>query len=102
MATSEKKLAIKPLADRVVVQPLAKDEVSASGIIIPDSAKQEAPSKGTVVAVGSGRYDDGDLLPMTVKVGDQILFSKYGYDEVKINGQEYYILSESSVLAILS
>ncbi len=101
MATSDKKLAITPLADRVVVQPLAKDEVSASGIIIPDSAKQEAPSKGTVVAVGEGRYDDGDLIPMTVKVGDQILFSKYGYDEVKINGQEYYILSESSVLAIL-
>ena len=102
MATSDKKLAITPLADRVVVQPLAKDEVSASGIIIPDSAKQEAPSKGTVVAVGKGRYDDGDLIPMTVKVGDKVLFSKYGYDEVKINGQEYYILSESSVLAILS
>lgn len=102
MATSEKKLAIQPLGDRVVVKPLAKDEVSASGIIIPDSAKQEAPSKGTVVAVGAGRYDDGDLLPMTVKVGDQILFSKYGYDEVKINNEEYYILSESGVLAILN
>lgn len=101
MANPDKKLAIQPLADRVVVKPLPKDEVSASGIIIPDSAKQEAPSKGTVVAVGAGRYDDGDLLPMTVKVGDTILFSKYGYDEVKIADQDYYILAESSVLAVL-
>ncbi len=102
MANSDKKSAIKPLADRVLVKPMPKDEVSASGIIIPDSAKQEAPSKGTVVAVGPGRYDDGDLLPMTVQVGDTILFSKYGYDEVKVDGQEYYILAESSVLAILA
>lgn len=102
MATSEKKLAIKPLGDRVVVKPLAKEEKSAMGIIIPDSAKQDAPSKGTVVAVGAGRYDDGDLLPMSVKVGDQVLFSKYGYDEVKIDGEDYYILSESNVLAVLS
>jgi chaperonin GroES len=101
MANSDKKIAIQPLADRVVVKPMAKDEVSLSGIIIPDSAKQEAPSKGTVVAVGAGRYDDGDLLPMTVKVGDTILFSKYGYDEVKVDGQDYYILAESGVLAIL-
>lgn len=102
MATSEKKLAIKPLGDRVVVKPLAKEEKSAMGIIIPDSAKQDAPSKGTVVAVGAGRYDDGDLLPMSVQVGDQVLFSKYGYDEVKIDGEDYYILSESNVLAVLS
>ncbi len=102
MATSDKKLAIKPLGDRVVVQPMPKDEVSTSGIIIPDSAKQEAPSKGTVVAVGAGRYDDGVVVPMTVSVGDTILFSKYGYDEVKVDGKDYYILSESSVLAILS
>lgn len=100
MAT-DKKLAIQPLADRVVVKPMPKDEVSASGIIIPDSARQEAPSKGTVVAVGKGRYDDGKLVPMTVSVGDTVLFSKYGYDEVKIDDQEYYILSESSVLAVL-
>jgi chaperonin GroES len=101
MATSEKKLAIQPLADRVVVKPMKKEEVSASGILIPDSAKREAPSKGTVVAAGLGRYEDGDLIPMTVKVGDQVLFSKYGYDEVKINDEEYYILAESGVLAIL-
>jgi chaperonin GroES len=101
MSTTQKKLSIVPMGDRVLVKPMPKDEVSASGIIIPDSAKQEAPSKGTVVAVGPGRYDDGELVPMTVKAGDTILFSKYGFDEVKVDGQEYYILSESSVLAVL-
>jgi len=102
MATAEKKLSIKPLNDRIVVKPVAKEEKTAMGIIIPDSAKQEAPSKGTVVAVGTGRYEDGDLIPMTVKVGDEVLFSKYGFDEIKVDGQEYYILSESSVLAVLA
>lgn len=101
MSTTQKKLAIKPLGDRVLVSPMPKDEVSLSGIIIPDSAKQEAPSKGTVVAVGPGRYDDGEIVPMTVSVGDTILFSKYGYDEVNVDGKDYYILSESGVLAIL-
>ena len=73
----------------------------ASGIIIPETVDKESPSKGTVVAIGAGRYDDGDLLPMTVKVGDTVLFSKYGYDEVKIEGDEYIILSESSILAVI-
>lgn len=94
--------SIKPLGDRIVVKPSAVDEVSASGIIIPDTAKQEAPSRGSVVAVGDGKYQDGDLIPMTTKVGDTVLFSKYGYDEVKVDGAEYYILSESNVLAIIT
>lgn len=101
MATPKKKLSISPLGDRVVVQPLSRDEVSASGIIIPDTASREKPERGTVVAVGAGKYDDGALVPMTVKVGDIVLFSKYGYDEVKIDGIEYLILAESAVLAIL-
>ena len=95
------KLSITPLADRVVIQPLVKEEVSSSGIIIPDTAKQDKPERGTVVAVGAGRYDDGDLLPMSVKVGDTVLFSKYGYDEVKVDGTEYLILAESAILAII-
>lgn len=99
--TSTNALSLTPLGDRVVVKPAAQEEVSASGIIIPDSAKREAPSRGTVVAVGAGRYDDGALVPMTVKVGDTVLFSKYGFDEVEIDGQDYYVLAESSVLAIL-
>ena len=103
MAKTLEKLSIKPLGDRVVVAPLTKDDVSVSGIIIPDTLKPEKPERGTVVAAGPGKYgDEGDLIPMTVKVGDKVLFSKYGYDEVKIDGTEYYILSESNVLAVLS
>lgn len=96
---AKSKVSISPLSDRVVVQPFAKEEVSASGILIPDTAKQDKPERGTVVAVGPGKYDDGAYSPMSVKVGDTVLFSKYGYDEVKIDGQEYFILAESSILA---
>lgn len=103
MATKQS-LSIAPLADRVVVKPLeAKEEqVLASGIIIPDTGSKEKPSKGKVVAVGPGRYDDGELVPMTVKVGQTVLFSKYGFDEVKMDGEEYFILSESQILAVIS
>lgn len=100
--SSKKKLSISPLGDRVVVAPLSREEVTSSGIIIPDTASREKPERGTVVAVGPGKYDDGTLVPMTLKIGDSVLFSKYGYDEVKIDGQEYFILSESSVLAVLT
>lgn len=94
--------SIKPLGDRVVVRPSREDEKKLpSGIIIPDTVDKEKPATGVVIAVGPGRYDDGELVPMQVKVGDRVLFSKYGYDEVKHDGEEYYILSESSVLAVL-
>lgn len=103
MTTKEQmNLSIKPLGDRVVVLPAKKEETSAAGIILPESTKQDAPSKGTVVAVGAGRHEDGALVPMNLSVGDEVLFSKYGFDTVKINGTEYYILSESSVLAVLT
>ncbi|HQU07575.1 MAG: co-chaperone GroES [Parcubacteria group bacterium 21-54-25] len=100
---AKEQISITPLGDRVVVKPSGKDEAakSPSGIIIPETAAKEKPEHGTVVAVGLGKYEDGTRVPMTVKVGDTVLFSKYGYDEVKISGQEYYILSESSVLAII-
>ncbi|MCX6787402.1 MAG: co-chaperone GroES [Candidatus Kaiserbacteria bacterium] len=99
-----KKLSLKPLGDRVVVKPSDKEgeKKLASGIIIPETVDKEKPMKGKVVAVGSGKYEDGERVPMQVKVGETVLFSKYGYDEVKIEGQEYYILSESSILAIVS
>lgn len=96
------KLSISPLSDRVVVEPASQEEVSASGIIIPDTASREKPERGTVVAIGPGKHEDGAKVPMTVKVGDTVLFSKYGYDEVKIDGKEYFILPESSVLAIIN
>lgn len=101
---AKKTVPVNPLGDRVVVRPADKNEEKqlASGILIPDTADKERPSKGEVVAVGPGKYDDGVLVPMTVKVGDTVLFSKYGYDEVKVDGVEYYILSESSILATLN
>ncbi|MBU2103562.1 co-chaperone GroES [Patescibacteria group bacterium] len=95
-------LSITPLGDRVVVKPLKKDEVSAMGIILPDTAGREKPERGTIVAVGKGRTEDGKLVPLSVKLGDTVLFSKYGFDEVKIDGQEYFILSEASVLAVIN
>jgi chaperonin GroES len=96
-------LSIQPLGDRVVVKPLEANEekVLASGIIIPETADKEKPSKGKVMAVGPGRYDDGDLIPMSVKPGQTVLFSKYGYDEVKVDGVEYFILAESQILAVI-
>ena len=99
-----KKLSLKPLGDRVVVLPSEKEGEKrlASGIIIPETVDKEKPMKGEVIAVGVGKYEDGKRVPLQVKVGDTVLFSKYGYDEAKINGQEYYILSESSILAVLN
>jgi chaperonin GroES len=99
-----KKLSVKPLGDRVLVKPVsADDEKLPSGLYIPDTARKEKPERGEVVAVGPGkRGDDNELIPVSVKVGDMVMFSKYGFDEVKIEDEEYYIVSESSILAILN
>ena len=102
---SEKKSPIKPLNDRVVVRPLTEEElgtVSASGIIIPDSAKKEKPEQGIVLAVGPGKWDeDGEKrIPIDLTEGDRVIFSKYGYDEVKIEDQEYFIVGENSILGV--
>jgi len=97
-------VGIRPLGDRVVIRPLSEDELgtkSPSGIIIPDTVKAEKPEQGIVVAVGEGKYDDGMRVPMQVSEGDRVVFSKYGYDEVKVGGVEYYVVSESSLLAII-
>lgn len=90
---------IKPLADRVVVRPIEREETTKGGIVIPDTAK-ERPQEGEVVAVGPGKYEDGKRVPMEVKVGDRVLFAKYGGTEVKIDGDEYLVLRESDILAI--
>lgn len=87
---------IKPLADRVLVEPNAAEETTASGIIIPDTAK-EKPQKGTVVAVGDGKKDE----PMTVKVGDAVLYGKYSGTELSLEDKDYMIMRESDILAIL-
>lgn len=98
-----KKVPISPLGDRVVVKPQEahKETTSPSGIIIPDSVDKEQPAQGEVIAVGPGKFDDGVQVPMQVKEGDTILFSKYGYEEVKVDGEKYYIISESNILGII-
>jgi chaperonin GroES len=90
------KLNIKPLADRVVVEPAAAEEKTAGGIIIPDTAK-EKPQKGTIVAVGNGKKDE----PMTVKAGDTVLYGKYAGTEIIIEGETYLIMKESDIYAIV-
>src|SRR3989344_3150404 len=104
MAQKTKKFSLLPLGDRIVVRPSEKEgeKKLASGIIIPETVDKEKPAQGTVIAVGPGKYEDGKRSPMQVKVNDVVLFSKYGYDEVKMDGQEYFVLSESNVLAIVS
>lgn len=91
---------IKPLGDRIVIKVLEKEEKTKGGIVLPDTAK-EKPQKGEVLAVGSGEIIDGQKVPLEVKVGDKIIFSKYAGTEVKIDDAEYLILRQSDVLAIL-
>lgn len=92
---------IKPLRDRLVVRRLEAEEKTAGGIIIPDTAK-EKPVQGEVIAAGEGAYDDsGKLIPMAVKVGDVILFAKWGGTEIKIDGEELLVMKESDVIAIV-
>ncbi len=89
---------LEPLGDRVIVEPGEGEEKTASGIVIPDTAK-EKPQEGKVVAVGPGRYEEGKLVPLDVKAGDTVIYSKYGGTEVKVGGKEYLILSERDILA---
>jgi chaperonin GroES len=95
-----------PLHDRVVVRHLTEAEAgtaNAFGIIIPDTVSKEKPEQGVVVAAGPGKWDEDGVsrIPMSVSVGDKIVFSKYGYDEVKVAGTEYYIVAESNILAVI-
>ena len=93
-------MTLKPLGDRVVVKAIEEEEKTAGGIVLPDTAK-EKPQKGEVIAVGSGKLlDNGERVPLEVKVGDKVIFAKYGGTEVKLNGTEYLILRESDILAI--
>ncbi|MBR5664916.1 MAG: co-chaperone GroES [Bacteroidales bacterium] len=91
-----KKVNVKPLADRVLIEPAEAEEKTVGGIIIPDTAK-EKPQKGTVVAVGNGKKDE----PMTVKVGDSVLYGKYSGTEINIDGEHYLIMKESDIFAII-
>jgi chaperonin GroES len=102
--TAKIKSGIIPLGDRVLIKPLTPEEMgnkSPSGIIIPETVDKEKPEKGKVIAVGEGRLEDGKRIPVAVKVGDRVVFSKYGYDELKVEGIEYYVVSENNILAII-
>jgi len=93
---------LKPLGDKVVVQLVEQEEKTASGIYLPDTAKKK-PTEGKIIAVGEGRVlDNGDRNKLTVKVGDRVLFSKYGGNEVSVDGQDYTILDEDQIYAILN
>lgn len=92
---------LKPLADRVVVKAIQQEEKTKGGIVLPDTAK-EKPQEGEVIAVGPGKLlDNGQRAPMEVKVGDRVIYAKYGGTEVKVEGEEYLILRESDILAIM-
>lgn len=103
--SAKSKIGVRPLGDRVIVEPLAEHErgtQTKSGIFIPETAEKARADQGVIVAVGPGKIaDDGKLVPMNVKVGERVMFTKYGPDEIKIGGKEYFILSESSILAII-
>ncbi len=94
------RVAIRPLEDRIVVQSVEAETTTASGLVIPDTAK-EKPQEGIVLAVGPGRFEDGQRVPLDVKEGDRVLYSKYGGTEVKYNGEEYLVLSARDVLAVI-
>lgn len=95
---------IVPLGNRVLIKPFTKEELSEKsnfGIILPDSGSKEKSEQGKVLAVGPGEYRDGKLISVSVKVGDVVAFSKYGYDDISVDGQELYLIKEENVLAVL-
>ena len=94
------KFNLEPLEDRIVVKPGEAEETTVSGIVIPDTAK-EKPQEGEVVAVGPGRFEDGTRVPLDVKVGDKVIYSKYGGTEITVEADDYLILSARDVLAIV-
>ncbi|HBX71236.1 MAG TPA: co-chaperone GroES [Chloroflexi bacterium] len=94
-------MALKPLGDRVIVKPIEQDDITAGGIMLPDTAK-EKPQEGKVVALGTGKTDDnGKKVPFEVKVGDRVLISKYGGTEIKIDGKDYLIMREDDILGVI-
>ena len=93
-------MKLKPLGDRLIIRAVDEEETTASGLVLPDTAK-EKPQTGEVVAVGDGRIEDGERIPLDVAVGDKVLYSKYGGTEIKVEGEDLLVLRESDVLAIV-
>ena len=104
--SAPKRSKIMPLGDRVLVRPMTKEEAEGKdknhfGIYLPESVSKEKSAQGVVLAVGKGKYDDGKLVPMSIEVGDVVIFSKNAYDEVEENGEELYLLREENILAVI-
>ncbi len=96
-------MEIKPLSNHIFIEPLGEEKTTSSGIVIPETAEKEKPIKGKVLAAGPGKMSpEGKLMPMSVKVGDIVLFKKYGPDEIEIEGKKYLVGDEDEILAILS
>ncbi len=96
-------MKLRPLGDHIIVKPAKAEEVTKSGIVLPDTADKEKPEQGEVIAVGPGKWDDkGEKrLPISVKVGDKVVFKKYSPDEVEVDDEEYLVLSESDLIAVI-
>ena len=95
-------MKIKPLSDHILIEPMKKEEKTKSGILVPDTAEKERPEQGRVIAVGPGRKTSaGKIIPLEVKVGNKVLFTKYGPNEIKVGEKEYLIAQEEDILAIL-
>jgi chaperonin GroES len=95
-------MKLKPIHDHVIVKPITEDEVTKAGIIMPDTVDKEKPEKGEVVAIGPGKLlENGQRAPMSVQVGDKVMFKKYSPDEIKVEGEEYLVISEGDIIAIL-
>ncbi len=93
---------IKPLGDRVIIKPIAEDITTKSGIVLPETVEKEKAERGEILAIGLGRLlDNGELAPMSVKVGDKVMFKKYSPDEIKVDGEELLVISEQDILAII-
>jgi chaperonin GroES len=97
----QKNMNIRPISDHIIIEALKADEKTKSGILLPQSSEKDRPEQGTVIAVGIGKTVDGKLIPMEVKVGDKVLFSKYGPHEIKIEDKEYLVASADDILAII-
>ncbi|MFA5013069.1 MAG: co-chaperone GroES [Candidatus Paceibacterota bacterium] len=95
-------MKIKPLSDHIIIEPLKSEEKTKTGILIPQSAEKEKPEQGTVIAVGPGKTShSGKVIPMEVKKGDKVLFTKYGPNEIKVGGKEYLVASQDDILAVI-
>jgi len=95
-------MKLQPLFNNVIIKPLKGEEMTKSGIVLPDTMDKEKPEKGEVIAIGSGRIlDNGEIMKMSVKVGDQVMFKKYSPDEVKVDGEDYLVLSENDIIAVI-